>query len=83
MPEPWKSIICDDPACFFESVDEKGIVREEFRIFPEMVPSLTAIIGHLVLLRKCPFGIRGLFFCLRSLYICLYSLVLPELPMTY
>ncbi len=34
MPEPWKSIVCDDPACFFESVDETGAVREEFRIFP-------------------------------------------------
>ena len=36
MPEPWKSIVCDDPACFFESVDETGAVREEFRIFPEI-----------------------------------------------
>ena len=36
MTEPWKNIICDDPACFFNSIDEAGVVREEFRIFPEI-----------------------------------------------
>ncbi len=36
MSEPWKMTICDDPACFFESVDEKGNVREEFKIYPEI-----------------------------------------------
>jgi len=42
MPEPWKNIICADPTCFFESIDETGRVREEFRIFPEIdTPELT------------------------------------------
>ena len=36
MTDPWKTIICDDAACFFESVDENGKVREEFKIYPEM-----------------------------------------------
>jgi hypothetical protein len=36
MTEPWKTIICDDPACFFNSIDANGIVREEFRIYPDI-----------------------------------------------
>ncbi len=47
MKEPWKSIICDDPACFFESVNADGTVKEEARIYPEIdTPEFTQF--------KCP-----------------------------
>ena len=36
MTEPWKVIICASSACFFQSVDEHGVVREEFKIYPEI-----------------------------------------------
>ena len=36
MNEPWKTIVCDDPACFFKSIDEKGNIREGFKIYPEL-----------------------------------------------
>ncbi len=47
MSEPWKAIICDDPACFFESIDENGKIREGFKIYPEIdTPEFTQF--------KCP-----------------------------
>ena len=47
MNDPWKTIICDDPACFFESIDENGNIREGFKIYPEIdTPEFTQF--------KCP-----------------------------
>ena len=36
MLEPWKSINCAEPDCFFESVNENGTVKEEAKIYPEI-----------------------------------------------
>ena len=47
MTEPWKTIICDDPACFYKSIDEHGNIREGFKIYPEIdTPEFTQF--------KCP-----------------------------
>jgi hypothetical protein len=36
MSEPWKTIVCDAPACFFNSVEGSGAVKPGARIYPEI-----------------------------------------------
>ena len=47
MTEPWKTIVCNAPACFFNSVNGNGLVKEDARIYPEInTPTLVQF--------KCP-----------------------------
>ncbi len=41
MSDPWKTIICDGPACFFESVNADGTVKGEAKIYPEIDNEVT------------------------------------------
>ncbi len=36
MTDPWKKHICENPSCWFNSLDENGKIREDFIIYPDI-----------------------------------------------
>jgi len=36
MSEPWKVIVCGQAQCMAAALDEKGIVKPEYKIYPDV-----------------------------------------------